>query len=91
MHTRAGERPNGTSRWRTQRQGRKTRAFAKATRYHRWRSWLAVGLSQVCHAPRSLKRQHEAPGFQQSPAMAAKLTDHSWSTWAWLLCPVLGC
>jgi len=53
-------------------------------------SWVAVGLYNFCHAHSSLKSQDEAQVVHRSPAMAAKLTDHIWSTWEWLLCPVLG-
>jgi len=89
MKTSVVERPKGTSRLRKQRKVRKTLAFAKATRYHRWMRWLAVGLYNVCHAHRSLKPKPEASVSHQSPAMAAKLADHLWSTREWLLCPVL--
>jgi hypothetical protein len=81
------ERHNGTSRLRNQRKVRKTLAFSKATRYHRWMSWLAVGLYNFCHAHSSLKIKHERHVSHQSPAMAAQLTDHIWSTREWLLCP----
>jgi len=37
-----------------------------------------------------LKIRDEMSVAHRSPAMAAKLTDHIWSTWEWLLCPVLG-
>jgi hypothetical protein len=90
INTSAVERYNGTSRLRNQRKVRKTLAFFKATWYHRWMSWPAVGLYNFCHAHSSLKIQREAQVLHQSPAMAAKLTDHIWSTWEWLLCPVLG-
>jgi IS1 family transposase len=89
INTSAVERHNGTSRLRNQRKVRKTLAFSKATRYHRWMSWLAVGLYNFCHAHSNLKIQHERHVSHQSPAMAAKLTDHIWSTREWLLCPVL--
>ena len=90
INTSGVERQNGTSRLRNQGTVRKTRAFAKATRYHRWMRWLAVGLYNCCRAHRSLKSQDEARVVHRSPAMAAKLADHSWSTWEWLRCPVLG-
>ena len=70
--------------------GRKTLAFSKATRYHRWMSWLAVGLYTFCHAQRSLQSKPEGQVAHRSPAMAAKLADHIWSTREWLLCPVAG-
>jgi hypothetical protein len=90
IKTSAGERHTGTRRLRKQRKVRTTLAFANATRYPRWLRWLAVGLYHVCHAPRSLKSQHEAQVSPRSPAMAAKLADHIWATGEWLLCPVLG-
>ena len=48
MNTSVIERHNGTSRLRNQRKVRKTLAFSKATRYHRWMSWLSVGLYNFC-------------------------------------------
>jgi len=90
INTSVVERHNGTSRLRNQRKVRKTLAFSKAQRYHRWMSWVAVGLYNFCHAHSSLKLQSEAQGMHRSPALAAKLTDRIWSTRAWLRCPVLG-
>ena len=90
INTSVVERHNGTSRLRNQRKVRKTLAFSKAGRYHRWMRWVAVGLPNFCHAHRSLKIQDEAQVVHRSPAMAAKLADHLWSTREWLLCPVLG-
>jgi IS1 family transposase len=90
ISTSAVERHNGTRRLRNQRKVRKTLAFSKAMRYHRWMSWLAVGLYNVCHAHSSLQSKQEGQVGHRSPAMAAKLTGHIWSTWEWLLCPVLG-
>jgi IS1 family transposase len=90
INTSVVERHNGTSRLRNQRKVRKTLAFSKAQRYHRWMSWGAVGLYNFCHAHSSLKSQAEGQVVHRSPAMAAKLPDHIWSTGEWLLCPVLG-
>jgi hypothetical protein len=53
-------------------------------------SWLAVRRYHFCHAHGSLKIKHEVQSVHRSPAMAAKLADHIWSTREWLLCPVLG-
>jgi IS1 family transposase len=44
INTSVVERHNGTSRLRNQRKVRKTLAFSKAPRYHRWMSGLSVGL-----------------------------------------------
>ena len=81
---------NGTSRLHNQRKVRKTLAFSKVTRYHRWMSWLAVGLYNFGQAHSSLKIQDKVRVVHRSPAMAAKLADHIWSTWEWLRCPILG-
>jgi hypothetical protein len=90
MNTSVVERHNGTSRLRNQRKVRKTLAFSKAMRSHRWMSWLAVGLYNVCRAHSRVKIRDEGVVAHRRPAMAAKLTDHIWSMWEWLLCPVLG-
>src|SRR5262249_30624447 len=90
INTSVVERHNGTSRLRNHRKVRKPLAFSKATRYHRWMSWLAVGLDNFCHGHGSLKVTHEGQVAHRSPAMAATLTDHIWSIREWLLCPVLG-
>lgn len=90
INTSVVERHNGTSRLRNRRKVRKTLTFSKATRYHRWMSWLSVGLYNFCHAHSSLKIKQEAQVLHRSPAMVAKLADHIWSTRQWLLCPVLG-
>ena len=90
INTSVVERHNGTSRLRNQRKVRKTLAFSKATRYHRWMSWLSVGLYNFCRAHSSLKIRQETQVPHRSPAMAAGLTDHIWSTRQWLLHPVLG-
>jgi IS1 family transposase len=89
-NTRVVERHNGTSRLRNRRQVRKTLTFSKATRYHRWMSWLAVGLYNFCHAHSSVKITHETQVLHRRPAMVANLADHMWSTRQRLLYPVLG-
>jgi IS1 family transposase len=90
INTSVVERHNGTSRLRNQRKVRKPLAFSKATRSHRWMSWLSVERYNFCHAHSSLKLTQEGQVLQRSPAMVAKLADHIWSTQEWLLCPVLG-
>ena len=74
----------------SQRKVRKTLAFSKARRYHGWMSWLSVGLYNVCRPHSSLKVNQADQVTHRSPAMAAGVTDHLWSTRAWLLRPVLG-
>ena len=90
INTSVVERHNGTSRLRNQRKVRKTLAFSKAPRYHRWMSWLSVGLYNFCRGHRSLKNVQDGQVQHRSPAMAARLTDHIWTRREWLLCPVLG-
>jgi IS1 family transposase len=90
INTSVVERHNGTSRLRNQRQVRKTLAFSKARRYHRWMSWLAVGHYNFCRSHSSLKIKQDSQVKPRSPAMAAGLTDHIWSTREWLLKPALG-
>jgi len=90
INTSVVERHNGTSRLRNQRKVRKTLAFSKARRYHRWMSWLSVGLYNFCRPHSSLQSKEANQVRHRSPAMAAGLTDHLWSTREWLLTPVLG-
>ena len=90
VHTSVVERHNGTTRLRNQRKVRKTRAFSTVPRYHRWMSWLAVGLYNFCREHSSLKSAQPTQVQHRSPAMAARLTDHIWTIREWLLCPVLG-
>jgi len=90
INTSVVERHNGTSRLRNQRKVRKTLAFSKARRYHGWMSWLSVGLYNFCRSHRSLKINQADQMTHRSPAMAADVTDHLWSTREWLLRPVFG-
>ena len=90
INTSVVERHNGTSRLRNQRQVRKTLAFSKARRYHRWMSWLSVGLYNFCRPHCSLRIKEANRVIHRSPAMAAGLTDHIWTIWEWLLKPAFG-
>jgi hypothetical protein len=90
IHTSVVERHHGTSRLRNPRKVRKTLAFSKAHRYHRWMSWLSVGLDNFCRPHSSLKIKQERHLTHRSLAMAAGRTDPMWSTREWLLQPALG-
>jgi IS1 family transposase len=90
INTSVVERHNGTSRLRNQRKVRKTLACSKAQRYHRWMSWLTVGLYNFCQGHSSLKSIKGSQVHHRSPAMAARLTDHIWTVREWLLWPVVG-
>jgi hypothetical protein len=90
MNTSAVERHKGTSRLRNRRQGRKTLTFSKAKRYHRGMSWLSVTLDNFCRAHGSLKVKQDTQVHPRSPAMAAGLAEHIWTTREWLRSPILG-
>ena len=90
INTSVIERHKGSSRLRNQRKVRKTLAFSKVPRYHRWRSWLSVGLDNFGRGQGSVKRVQDTQVQHRSPAMAARLTDHIWTVREWLLCPVGG-
>jgi IS1 family transposase len=90
INTSVVERHNGTSRLRNQRQVRKTLTFSKARRYHRWMSWLSVGLYNFCRPHHSLRIKESNRVIHRSPAMAAELTNHIWSIREWLLKPTFG-
>jgi len=49
-----------------------------------------VGLYNFCRSHSSVKIKQGDQVTHRSPAMAAGVTDHLWSTRAWLLWPVLG-
>lgn len=90
INTSVVERHNGTSRLHNQRKVRKTLAFSKSSRYHRWMSWLSVVQYNFCRAHGSLRLKDESRIHHRTPAMAAGLTDRIWATRDWLLTPVLG-
>ena len=90
INTSVVERHNGTSRLHNQRKVRKTLAFSKSSRYHRWMSWLSVVQYNFCRAHGSLRLKDETRIRPRTPAMAAGLTDRIWATQDWLLTPVLG-
>jgi hypothetical protein len=81
---------NGTSRLHNQRKVRKTLAFSKSSRYHRWMSWLSVVQYNFCRAHGSLRLKDETRVHHRTPAMVAGLTDRIWATRDWLLTPVFG-
>jgi IS1 family transposase len=56
VNTSAIERHNGTSRQRDRRKVRKTLAFSKERRYHRWMSWLSATLHNFCRRHGGLKQ-----------------------------------
>jgi hypothetical protein len=71
-------------------QGAQDIGLFQSNRYHRWMSWLSVGLYNFCRPHSSLKIRQETQVMHRNPAMVAGLADHIWSTCEWLLRPVLG-
>ena len=77
------------SRLHNQRKVRKTLAFSKSSRYHRWMSWLSVVQYNFCR-PHGNAIEGRDPNHHRTPAMAAGLTNRIWPTRNWLTMPVLG-
>lgn len=89
-NTSAIERYNLTDRCRNGRKARKTMGFSKRRRFHDWMSYISATRYNFHHGHRSLRQAQESGGWQQrTPAMAAGLADHIYSTIELLrLCPV---
>ncbi|MEO6807619.1 MAG: hypothetical protein ABI353_00710, partial [Isosphaeraceae bacterium] len=75
------ERNNGTDRHQNARKRRKTYAFSKDLAMHRAASYFIGFSDNFCWAVRTL-RTREAGGswHDRTPAMAAGLSDHMWTT-----------
>jgi IS1 family transposase len=82
------ERNNGTDRHQNSRKRRKTYGFSKNLAMHRAASYF-VGFSyNFCWAVRTLRiRQPDGTWLPRTPAMAAGLSDHVWSTEEWITYP----
>lgn len=82
------ERNNGTDRHQNSRKRRKTYGFSKDLAMHRAASYF-VGFSyNFCWAVRTLRiRQPDGTWLPRTPAMAAGLSDHVWSTEEWITYP----
>ena len=89
-NTSAIERFNLTDRDRNRRKTRKTLAFSKRTCFHDWMSWISAVRYNFLHTHRSLRqRTPEGRWEHRTPAMAAGLADHPYSTLELVrLCPV---
>lgn len=90
-NTSAIERFNLTDRTRNGRKARKTLRFSRRTGFHDWMSWIAALRYNFHHAHRSLRQRTEDGRWQpRTPAMAAGLADHPYSSWELLrLCPIV--
>jgi hypothetical protein len=78
------ERNNGTDRHQNSRKRRKTYAFSKDLAMHRAASYFIGYSDNFCWPVRTLRfREAEGPWQARTPAMAAGLSDHVWSTKEW--------
>jgi hypothetical protein len=82
------ERNNGTDRHQNARKRRKTYAFSKDLAMHRAASYFLGYSYNFCWPVRTLRvRAPGGPWQDRTPAMAAGLSDHVWSTWEWITYP----
>jgi len=84
------ERQHGTDRGRNARKARKTYRFSKDWRAHEAMTYYTLYRYNFCWAVRTLRRRDKRGEWQQrTPAMAAGLTDHVWSTREWISFPAV--
>jgi hypothetical protein len=82
------ERNNGTDRHQNSRKHRKTCGFSKDLAMHRAASYFIGYSYNFCWPVRTLRaREGEGPWQARTPAMAAGLSDHVWSTKEWITYP----
>ena len=75
------ERQHGTDRGRNARKARKTYRFSKDWRVHEAMTYYTLYSYNFCWAVRTLRQRNEHGVWEQrTPAMAAGLTDHVWTT-----------
>lgn len=86
------ERHNGTDRNRNGRKVRKTYCFSKDWKVHEAVTYFTMFSYNFCWPVRTLRVQGADGHWQpQTPAMAAKLTDHVWTLSEWLSYPAVQC
>ena len=87
------ERQHGTDRGqnaRKARKARKTYRFSKDWRYHEAVTYLTLYVYNFCWQVRTLTvRDAYGRRVRRTPAMAAGLTDHTWSMREWMTFPAL--
>jgi hypothetical protein len=82
------ERNNGTDRHQNSPKRRKTYGFSKDLAMHRAASYFIGYCDNFCWPVRTLRvREAEGPWQARTPAMAAGLSDHVWSTREWITYP----
>jgi hypothetical protein len=89
-NTRALERFNLTDRMRNARKARKALSFSRRTRFHAAMRSISALRYHFHHPHRGLRQPTEAGSWQpRTPAMAAGVTDHLYSSLELMrLCPV---
>ena len=89
-NTSAIERFNLTDRMRNGRKARKTIGFSRRACFHDGMSWISALRYNFHHPHRALRLQSQDGGWQQrTPAMAAGVTDHRYSSLELMrLCPI---
>jgi IS1 family transposase len=84
------ERQHGTDRGRNARKARKTYRFSKDWRAHEAMTYDTLYRDNFCWAVRTLRQRDERGEWQRrTPAMAAGLADHVWSTREWISFPAV--
>jgi hypothetical protein len=84
------ERQHGTDRGRNARKARKTYRFSKDWRVHEAMTYYTLYRYNFCWPVRTLRQRDEQGRWQRrSPAMAAGLADHVWSTREWVSFPAV--
>jgi hypothetical protein len=80
-NTSAIERDNLTDRMRNRRKQRKTLGFSKESRFHDWMSWISTLWYNFHFTHRSLTiKTQDGACLHRTPAMAAGITNHVYST-----------
>lgn len=84
------ERQNGTDRGRNARKARRTYRFSKDWQVHEAMTYLTLYSYNFCWCVRTLRVKDEHGCWrQQSPALAAGLTDHVWTWREWFKRPAV--
>ena len=82
------ERNNGTDRHQNSRKRRKTYGFSKELAMHRAASFFIGYSYNFCWPVRTLRARGPGGSWQaRTPAMAAGLSDHVWTTEEWITYP----
>ena len=82
------ERQNATDRHRNARKARKTYRFSKDWRSHEAVTYLTLYAYNFCWPVRTLRARGPDGSWQaRTPAMAAGLSDHVWTTEEWITYP----